>query len=61
MQPRGVFMNCYSDPGCVVNGGETDPHEMCGCEACEYYFCNLGIYGVYGEKFISSYCVYFGR
>lgn len=34
---KSDFCSDCADPRCVVKGGETDPHDMCGCEACEWH------------------------
>lgn len=35
------YKSCYcldcDDFNCSVNGGNFNPHDMCGCEACEYH------------------------
>lgn len=33
------FEECLfcTDSRCEVNGGEIDPHDMCGCETCAHH------------------------
>lgn len=31
------YCKSCDDDLCALNGGGTDPHDMCGCELCEFH------------------------
>lgn len=34
---ESIYCKRCINPNCIIKGGDTNPHDMCGCSTCEFY------------------------